>query len=106
MVPLAERRKLLQRPVLVAGVRVAVKTERPHHPAPHIVRLYLVPPGVSGPRDQVGRGEPLHGLGVGPHRLGRLALGGQVQPEGADLRPERARVKRLAPPRAWAAGRP
>ena len=48
----------------------------------------------------MGCGEPLHRLGVGPDGLGRLPLGGQVKPEGADLGLERARVKRLAPPGA------
>ena len=92
--------ELLQRPVLVTGVGVTVETQQPHHPAPHIMALHLVPPGAGGPGDQVGRSKPLHRFGVGPHRLGRLALGGQVKPEGADLRLERARVKRLAPPEA------
>ena len=92
--------ELLQRPVLVTGVRATVETQQPHHPAPHIMGLYLVPPGAGGLGDQVGRSEPLHRLGVGPHRLCRLALGGQMKPEGADLWLERARVKRLAPPGA------
>jgi hypothetical protein len=73
--------ELLQRPVLVAGVRIAVEAEQPHHPALHIMALYLVPPGAGGPRDQVGGGELLHRLGVGPHRLDRSAASGQVQPE-------------------------
>jgi hypothetical protein len=34
---------------------------------------------------QVGGGEPLHRLGVGPDRLGGLGLGGQTQSERADL---------------------
>ena len=47
---------------------------------------------------QVGGGEPLHRLGVGPHRLGGLSLGGQVQAERADLRLEHPCVQRLGLP--------
>jgi hypothetical protein len=45
----------------------------------------LLPAGLVGLADQVGGGEPLHRLGVGPDRLGGLALGGQAQRERADL---------------------
>jgi hypothetical protein len=40
------------------------------------------PAGLAG---QAGGGEPLHGFGVGPDRLGGLALGGQAQGERVDL---------------------
>jgi hypothetical protein len=50
-------------------------------PPLHVVAAGLVPPAAADAGDQVGGGESGHGLGVGPHRLGCLALGGQVQPE-------------------------
>ena len=43
-------------------------------------------------------GEPLHRLGVGPYRLGGLALGGQAQPERADLNLECPGVQLLGLP--------
>jgi hypothetical protein len=90
--------ELLQRPVLVAGIRVAVPGQQMDQPPLHVVAVYLLPPGPGGAGDQVGGGEPCHCVGVGPHRLGRLALGGQVQPERADLTLENPGVKRLPPP--------
>ena len=47
---------------------------------------------------QVCADEPLRRLGVGPDRLGCLALGGQVQPERADLGLESPRVQLLGLP--------
>jgi len=74
--------ELLQRAELVAGVRGAVPLQQPHHPPLHILPADLPP---AGPADlqQAGGGEPLHRPGIGPDRLGGLALGGQVQPERA-----------------------
>jgi hypothetical protein len=62
------------------------------HPQLDVMPADLFPPGAARAGDQVGGGEPGHGLGLGPHRLGGLALGGQVQPERADLRGERPGV--------------
>ena len=62
--------ELLQGPELVAGVRVAVPGQQVDQPPLHVVAADLLPPGAAGTRDQVGGGEPGHGLGVGPHRLG------------------------------------
>ena len=45
-----------------------------------------------------GGGEPLHRLGVGPDRLGGLALGGQAQSERADLSLEYPGVQLLGVP--------
>jgi hypothetical protein len=71
-----------------------------HQPPLHILPIDLLPPVTKCVRDQVGGGEPLHRLGVGPYRPGSLALGCQVQPERADLRLEHPGFKRLARPRS------
>jgi hypothetical protein len=89
--------ELLQRPELAAGIGVAVPGQQVHHPSLHVMTADLLPPGARGPGDQVRGGEPGHGLGIGPHRLRCLALGGQVQPERLDLR----RADRR--PAAWTA---
>jgi hypothetical protein len=81
--------ELLQGPVLVAGVGVAVAVQQPCHP---LLAAHLLPAGLPG---QAGGGEPLHRLGVGPDRLGSLALGGQAQSERADLRLEYPGVQLL-----------
>jgi hypothetical protein len=44
--------------------------------------------GAAGLPAKVRGGEPLHCPGAGPDRPGSLALGGQMQPERADLRLE------------------
>jgi len=80
--------ELLQRAELVAGVCGAVPVQQPHHPLLHVVLADLLPAGPAGLPQQVGGGEPGHRLDIGPDRPGGLALGGQVQPERADLRLE------------------
>ena len=62
---------------------MAVPGQQVDQPPLHITAADLLPAGVAGAGDQVGGGEPRHGLGVGPHRLGGLTLGGQVQLDGS-----------------------
>src|ERR1035441_7690974 len=90
--------ELLQRPVLVTGVRAAVPFQQPHDPPLHVLPADLFPPRAAGLPAQVRGGEPPHRLGIGPHRLGGLALGGQLQPERADLRLESPGVQQLGLP--------
>jgi hypothetical protein len=68
--------ELLQGPVLVAGVRAAVAVQQPEDPPLDIGLADLFPAGQAGLPAQVLTGEPLHRLGIGPHRLGGLPLGG------------------------------
>jgi hypothetical protein len=70
--------QLLQGAVLVAGVRGAVGVQQLCHPPLDVAAGDLLP---AGPPGQAGGREPLHCLGVGPDRLGGLALGGQPQGE-------------------------
>jgi len=77
--------ELLEGTVLVAGVRAAVPAQQPHDPPLDVLLADLFPAGEAGLAAQVGGGEPLHRLGIGPYRLGGLPLGGQVQAERADL---------------------
>ena len=93
-------KELLQSPVLVAGVGVAVAAQQPDHPPLDVLPTDLLPPGPTGLGDQVGRSEPLDRLGVHPHRLARLTLGRQGKPERADLGLEHSRGERLRPPGA------
>src|SRR5271166_2737416 len=90
--------ELLQGAELVAGVGGAVPLKEQGHPLLHVALAHLLPPcvAVAGRREQAGGGEPLHRLGIGPDRLGGLALGGQVQAERADLRLEAPGVQRLS----------
>jgi hypothetical protein len=83
----------LQRPVLVIGVGVAVLVQQVHHPVLDIVSVDLLPPGLTRLAEQMGGGEPGHSLGRSAHGPLRLALRCQVQPEGADFRPEHPRIQ-------------
>jgi len=65
--------ELLQGPVLVAGIGVAVPAEEPHDPALGILAVYLIPAGAAGLAKKVSGGEPLDRFGVHAHRLRRLA---------------------------------
>src|SRR5271157_1792791 len=77
--------ELLEGTVLVAGVRGAVPVQQPHNPPLDVLLADLFPAGEAGLPAQVGSGEPLHRLDIGPYCLAGLPLGGQVQPERADL---------------------
>ncbi len=92
--------ELLEGPVLVAGIGVAVAAEEPGYPAPDILPVYLVPVGAASLAQEVSGGEPLDCFGVHPHRLGRLALGREIEPERADCPLERSRSTRLQRPGA------
>src|ERR1035441_4441864 len=63
-----------------------------------LAQAALCPPRAAGLPARVRGGEPPHRLGIGPHRLGGLALGGQLQPERADLRLESPGVQQLGLP--------
>lgn len=89
--------ELRQGTELVAGVSRAVPLQQPGAPLLHVLFPELRPASTAG-LPQVGGGEPLHRLGVGPDRLGGLAFDGQVQPERADLRLEDAGVQLLGLP--------
>jgi len=58
-----------------------------NHPPLDVLAVYLLPAGPAGLPAQVGGGEPLHRLGVGPDRLGGLALGGQARHISAVTQP-------------------
>jgi hypothetical protein len=73
--------ELLESAVLVTGVRAAVPVQQPDNPPLDVLLADLFPAGEIGLPAQVGGGEPLHRLGVGPYCLAGLPLGGQVQPE-------------------------
>ena len=90
--------ELLQSPELIAGISVAVPGEQMDQPSLHVMAADLVPLGAPGALDQVSRSKPRHRLNIGPHRLRRLALGRQVQPERSDLRRERPGIQGLDPP--------
>jgi hypothetical protein len=77
--------ELLQGAVLVAGVGAAVAVQQPRHPPLNVAAVDLLPAGPAGLSGQEGGGEPPDRLGIGPDRLGGLALGGQAQGERADL---------------------
>src|SRR5208282_2648406 len=77
--------ELLEGAELVAGVRAAVPVQQPHNPPLDVLLADLFPAGEAGLPAQVGSGEPLHRLDIGPYCLAGLPLGGQVQPERADL---------------------
>jgi len=67
-------------------------------PSLHVMAADLVPLGAPGALDRVSGSKPRHRLNIGPHRLRRLALGRQVQPERSDLRCERPGIQELDPP--------
>jgi hypothetical protein len=56
--------ELLQRPVLIAGIGVAVPAEEPHDPALGILAVYLIPAGAAGLAEKVSGGEPLDRFGT------------------------------------------
>jgi hypothetical protein len=62
-----------------------VPVQQMHHPAPDIVPVGLLPAGLAGLAGQVAGGEPADGTGLALDRPGRFALGGQVQPERANI---------------------
>jgi hypothetical protein len=62
--------------------------------------VHLLPAGLAGLAEQVVGGEPAHRPGVALHRPRRLALRGQVQPEGPDVWPERSGIAPPGPLRA------
>ena len=82
--------ELLDGPVLVVGVRVAVAVEQPDHPALNVLPFDFLPVGVSSLTEQMLSSEPLRRLDVGAYGLVRLPLGREVQPERVDRRLERA----------------
>ena len=92
--------ELLQRPVLIAGIGVAIAAEKPDCPALDILPVYLVPAGAAGLAEKVRGGEPLDRLGVHAHRLGRLTLGREIEPERTDCPLEHSRGTRLQRPGA------
>src|ERR1022692_1872081 len=65
--------ELLQCPVLVAGVRVAVALQQADYPALDILPASLLPAGAAGLAEKVSGGEPLDCLGVHAHCLAGLA---------------------------------
>ena len=77
--------ELPQAAVLIAGISAAIAGQQPDHPLLHVAAVHLGPGLPAGMLQELGCGEPLHRLGVGADGLGCLALGGQVQPERADL---------------------
>jgi hypothetical protein len=89
--------ELLHPAVLVAGVRGAVPVQQPDDPLLHVPLPDLFPVRAVTLPEQVRCREPPHRVGVGPYRLGGLALSGQVQPERADLRLEASGVQLLGP---------
>jgi hypothetical protein len=90
--------EVLQRPELVAGIGAAVVVQEAGGPLLDVLPGYLLPAGMAGAGEEVGGGEPGHRLGVGGDGLGGVALGGQVEPERADLRLEALGVHRPRPP--------
>ena len=77
-----------------------VPVQQPRHPLLDILGVHLLPADLAGLAEQVAGGEPAHRPGVALHRPRRLALRGQVQPEGPDVRPERPGIAPPGPLRA------